>query len=222
MKHTRVLLLPATLVAALLLTACGGAGDGGRDGDGQANGDAEATAPATSGEPNAADVSFAQGMIPHHRQAVEMSRLAADRADGADVRELAEEIERAQAPEIEQLSGWLTEWGEDVPADGADGHGTDDGHGMDDADGHGMADGHAGSMPGMLDDAAMAELAEASGAEFDRRFLELMIEHHEGAVAMSRSQLKEGAHDPARELAEEIIATQQAEIDRMERLLGTD
>lgn len=208
MKHTRTVLLPAAaLVTALLLAACGS--DSGHDDGAHGGGDTTSTENAApDAEHNAADVTFAQDMIPHHQQAVEMSQLAADRAESAEVLELAEEIEGAQAPEITLMTGWLQEWDEDLPAE-------DDGHG------HG-GDDHSAAMPGMLSDAQMAELADASGAAFDTRFLELMIEHHEGAITMSRTQLDEGAYGPAKELAEEIIAAQQAEIDRMNALLGND
>jgi uncharacterized protein (DUF305 family) len=205
MKHTRTVLLPAAaLVTALLLTACGS--DNGHDDGAHGGGDTTSTENAApDAEHNAADVAFAQDMIPHHQQAVEMSQLAADRAESAEVLELAEEIEGAQAPEITLMTGWLQEWDEDLP-------GEDDGHGDD----------HSAAMPGMLSDAQMAELADASGPAFDTRFLELMIEHHEGAIEMSRTQLAEGSYGPATELAEEIIAAQQAEIDRMNVLLGND
>lgn len=207
MKHTRTFLLPAAaLVAALLLTACGS--DNGHDDDAHGGDTTGTENAAPTAEHNAADVTFARDMIPHHQQAVEMSQLAADRAESADVLELAEEIEGAQAPEITLMTGWLQEWDEDVPGTDDDGH-----------DGHG--DG-PDEMPGMLSDAQMAELAETSGAAFDTRFLELMIEHHEGAITMSRTQLDEGSYGPAKELAEEIIAAQQAEIDRMNALLGND
>jgi uncharacterized protein (DUF305 family) len=117
MKHTRTLLLPAAaLVTALLLTASGS--DNGHDDDSHGGGDTTSTENAApDAEHNAADVTFAQDMIPHHQQAVEMSQLAADRAESAEVLELAEEIEGAQAPEITLMTGWLQEWDEDVPGD---------------------------------------------------------------------------------------------------------
>jgi len=205
-----------TVTAALVLTACGGGGDSAGHGghDGSRDGGAEAAAPTTpaQGEKrqhNAADVAFAQGMIPHHRQAVTMSELAASRAASSAVKELAERIEKAQAPEIETMSGWLQKWGEKVPAaDSPAGHG-------------GHASGGAGhAMPGMMSAEDMATLEKASGQAFDEAFLRLMIEHHQGAVEMAGTELKEGAHQPALDLADAVVTTQTAEITAMRKLLG--
>ncbi|MCD0449794.1 DUF305 domain-containing protein [Actinocorallia sp. API 0066] len=152
---------------------------------------------------NTVDVTFAQGMIPHHRQAVTMADLAETRA-GAKVRALAARIKAAQAPEIATMTGWLTAWGAPVPAEDAP---------MD----HGAHAGHA--MPGMLSDADMSSLEAASGPEFDTLFLRLMIVHHEGAVEMARSERAGGAYGPAKDLAGQIITAQQAEIKEMKALL---
>lgn len=154
---------------------------------------------------NDADVTFAQEMIPHHRQAVEMAALAEDRAEDPAVRGLAEDIEAAQAPEIATMNQWLEAWGEDVPTDSMD-H-SDMGHGSSEA------------MPGMMSGEEMAELEQAEGAAFDRLFLELMVEHHEGALEMARTQQAEGENPDALALAERIEADQEAEIAEMQRLL---
>ncbi|WP_059008319.1 DUF305 domain-containing protein [Streptomyces specialis] len=168
----------AFALAALTLAACGG-------------GDTDGTTH------NAADVTFAQAMIPHHQQAVEMAELALDRASSEDVRALAEQIRAAQAPEIATLTDWLDTWDEDTaPA------ATED---------------HAGhTMPGL------GELNDATGPAFDTAFLELMIEHHRGAVEMARTERTEGAYEPATSMAESIITSQTAEIDRMTTLLPPD
>ncbi|MFD5298611.1 DUF305 domain-containing protein [Streptomyces mutabilis] len=198
--------------AALTLAACGGADDGDAGGsaghgghNASASASAPASAPASQGRHNAADVAFAKGMIPHHRQAVEMADLAPERAGSPEVEKLAAEIKKAQDPEIRTLSGWLTSWGEEVPADDAAmDHST---HGMD-------------GMDGMMTDQEMRGLEDASGEAFDTAFLELMIKHHEGAVAMARTEQADGAHAPAKKMAGEIITSQSAEIERMNRLLG--
>ncbi|MEV5929332.1 DUF305 domain-containing protein [Streptomyces cellulosae] len=204
----RTAVVAASGVAALALAACGGDGDDtGAAGHGghQATDSASAASPAptTQGQHNAADVAFAQGMIPHHRQAVEMADLAPDRARSAEVKKLAAEIEKAQAPEIEKLSGWLTSWGETVPAEGV----------MD----HSM---HGGGMEGMMSAEAMTALENASGKAFDTSFMEMMIKHHEGAVEMAKTEQSDGAHAPARKMAADIIASQSAEIEQMKKLLG--
>ncbi|MFE9770532.1 DUF305 domain-containing protein [Streptomyces sp. NPDC005931] len=195
--------------AALALSACGG--DGGTQ-DRAASGDgSSASAEATAGAHNAQDVAFAQGMIPHHRQALEMARMAADRASSAEVKDLARRIEKAQDPEITTMTGWLESWGEDVPAADAGAHG---GHGTDHS-----ASGHGG-MPGMMSEQEMGALEKATGKDFDAAFLELMVEHHEGAVDMAEVQKTKGRHGPAKDLADAIITAQKAEITEMNELLG--
>ncbi len=148
---------------------------------------------------NAADVTFAQGMIPHHQQAIEMSNMALTQAGGGAVKDLAERIKQAQQPEIDQMTGWLSSWGEDVGGDHS---------------------GHGGGSMGMLSDVEMSRLKQATGAEFDRLFLEGMIRHHEGAVAMAQTELSEGKFAEAKDLARRIVETQQAEIAEMRSLLA--
>lgn len=183
--------------AGLTLTACG------EDAD-------DATTGSTSSNSafNDADVTFAQQMIPHHEQAVEMAELAQDRADSSEVLELAENIEAAQGPEIDTLQGWLEEWGEEEAPSGGMDHG-DMGHGSD------------SEMPGMMDEAEMNDLMGASGADWDRMFLEMMIEHHEGAVEMAQVEADEGENPDAVALAKKIISDQEAEIAQMQQLLGS-
>ncbi|MFV0136247.1 DUF305 domain-containing protein [Streptomyces sp. HMX87] len=217
-RTRRAALAVATATAALLLAACGGDG-GGHDGHGSASAGAKATPSAGTGTAdgahNAQDVAFAQGMIPHHRQALEMARLAADRSASAEVKDLAARIEQAQDPEIRTMTGWLKSWGEDVP------EATDP---MSGTDGSGHA-GHTGmpgmpGMPGMMDAQEMEELAEAEGEAFDRLFLTLMVEHHEGAVEMATTQREKGRYGPAGVMAEDIVRAQKAEIAEMNKLLG--
>ncbi|KAB2588179.1 DUF305 domain-containing protein [Streptomyces arboris] len=163
---------------------------------------ASSSAPASQGEHNAADVAFAKGMIPHHRQAVEMADLAPTRAESAEVKKLADEIKKAQDPEVKTLSGWLTSWGEQVPAEGA----------MDPS--MHAADG------GMMTPEEMDNLKKASGKAFDTAFMQLMIKHHEGAVAMAKTEKADGTFPEAKTMADAIITSQTAEITRMNDLLG--
>lgn len=161
-----------------------------------------ATGDETVAEHNDADVTFAQEMIPHHRQAVEMAQLATDRAQDPRVLDLASRIEGAQDPEITQMSGWLEDWDEDVPEAG----------------------GHEGmtGMTGMMSAEDMDELEAASGAAFDEMFLTMMIEHHRGAVEMATTELDDGQFPEALELAQTIIDAQNAEITEMEQILAGD
>ena len=190
----RILALVTLLIAAFALTACGGDEPASSSGD---------TGASTSEQFNDADVTFAQGMIPHHQQAVEMAQLAADRAQSQEVKDLAADIEAAQAPEIEQLTTWLEAWGEDVPDEGGMDHG----------------DMSSDDMGGMMTEDEMADLEAASGAEFDQMFLTMMIEHHEGAIEMAKTEQSEGQFPEAVDMAKEIETTQAEEVRTMQDLL---
>ncbi|WP_425315485.1 DUF305 domain-containing protein [Streptomyces viridochromogenes] len=204
----RAALAATAVTAALVLAACGG------DDRPDTASSADKT-PSThksqsqSQSHNAQDVSFAQGMIPHHQQALEMAELAADRASSAQVKDLAARIEKAQDPEIRTMSGWLKTWGEDVPSAAP---------GMDHSGHSGGSD--ASGMPGMMGEDDMAELSKASGKTFDTLFLTLMVEHHEGAVEMAEGEKAKGEYGPATELADDVITAQTAEIKEMNKLLG--
>ena len=150
-----------------------------------------------SADHNDQDTTFAQMMIIHHEGAIEMSQLAIERAESPEVVALAERIAEAQGPEIEEMTAWLSAWGEDVSPGG---HG-----GMD--------------MNGMSQEEMMTQLDGMSGADFDQAFLEAMIAHHEGAIGMSEQQLAEGQNPDALMLAEKIIADQQTEITEMQEML---
>ncbi|GGW04610.1 MULTISPECIES: DUF305 domain-containing protein [Streptomyces] len=197
----RTAAVAASAAAALVLAACGGNGDSSAGHDGHSKESPSAPASATQGQQNAADVAFAKGMIPHHRQAVEMADLAPSRAGSAEVKTLAEQIKKAQDPEIKTLSGWLTSWGEEVPAKGA----------MDHSE-HGMS--------GMMTAEEMDRLKGSSGKAFDTAFMEMMIKHHEGAVSMAETEKADGSYEPAKKMADAIITSQTAEITQMNELLG--
>ncbi|MEU2180328.1 DUF305 domain-containing protein [Streptomyces thermolilacinus] len=197
----RTAALAAAGGAALVLAACGGGGDSSAGHDGHSTKSPSASASASQGQHNAADVTFAKGMVPHHRQAIEMADLAPSRAESAEVKKLAADIKKAQDPEIKTLSGWLTSWGEEVPAEGA----------MD----HSM---HGGR--GMMTAEEMQQLKDSSGKAFDTAFMEMMIKHHEGAVEMAKTEQADGAYAPAKEMAGQIITSQSAEIEQMNKLLG--
>ncbi|WP_404953137.1 DUF305 domain-containing protein [Streptomyces sp. 147326] len=187
--------------AALVLAACGNGNDASAGHNGHTATSPSASAPISQGQHNAADVAFAKGMIPHHRQAIEMAGLAPSRAQSAEVKKLAEDIRKAQDPEIKTLSGWLTSWGEQVPAEGEMDHSA-----------HGMA--------GMMSPQEMEKLKNSSGAAFDTAFMELMIKHHEGAVEMAKAEKAQGVFPDAKTMADAIVTAQSAEIEQMNKLLG--
>jgi uncharacterized protein (DUF305 family) len=158
---------------------------------------------------NDADVEFATAMIEHHAQAIQMANFTIGR-EGLDpeIAALAEQIRVDQTEEIDTMSAWLEEWGEPVPETG---FATGDGHTHSESSG---TDDH-GDMPGMASGAAMDALAEAPDAEFEERWLAMMVEHHEGAVAMAEEVADSGESPEVDELAGSITAEQQAEIEEM-------
>jgi uncharacterized protein (DUF305 family) len=188
-RRTGLTLLAAAALG-VLLAGCGGSHDMGM------------ASPSSTTGASAADAMFAQMMIPHHQQAVEMSTLAETRASSPKIKALAAEIKEAQQPEIDQMTAWLEEWGMPVmPMDEA----------MSEHGGHGMS--------GMLTDDQMQQLADANGPEFDRLFAEFMILHHEGAIDMAEDVVD--SKDPrVAALAAAIIKTQADEIAHMQGFLN--
>lgn len=187
----------ATVTSAAVLAACGG-------------GDDDAAQPAAATTFNAADVTFAQEMIPHHSQAVKMASLAATRAQDPTVKKLAAQIAAGQGPEIETMQGLLEAWGQPLVPDM---------EGMDHSAmaPEDMADMSA-DMPGMAGDDDLQALSAAKGAEFDRMFLTMMIEHHRGALQMAKTERADGKDPQALALAEDIETAQLGEIKKMQKL----
>ena len=151
---------------------------------------------------NAADIEFAQGMIAHHEQAIDMAEIALDPNIGASpaVIDLATRIKGAQDPEVELMTGWLTAAGEPIA--------------MDTSEGHDMS-----SMEGMMSAEQMDAMAAMTGADFDQIWLQMMIAHHEGAVSQSQTVKANGSNADVLALADQIITAQQAEITEMQALL---
>lgn len=182
--------------AAVILVACSDGSGGGHESMHEHSMSNETSASQQSH--NAADVMFAQQMIPHHQQAIDMAQLAASRSANAEVKALAKKIEAAQGPEIATLNSWLKDW--NAPTS--------------------MSSEHAGhEMSGMMSEQEMAALQGLSGAAFDRQFLSLMIVHHQGALAMAATQQLTGQHPGAKTMASDIVSSQSAEITAMQQLL---
>jgi uncharacterized protein (DUF305 family) len=152
---------------------------------------------------NDADVTFAQHMIPHHTQAIEMSdTLLAKQGIDPRVTELANQIKAAQGPEIQQMQGWLTQWGT-APTPPMSGHGDMPG------------------MSGIMSEQDMTALKNAQGVDAAKLFLTQMISHHEGAITMAQTEIKGGQYPPAVDMARAIVTAQQREIDTMNGILAT-
>lgn len=230
---TRLSALGAAGALSLILTACGGSDSGSMDhssmsssttSSSSSSSSAPAAGASVDAEHNDQDVMFAQQMIVHHQGAVEMARMATTQASSQEVKTLAARIESAQAPEIEEMTSWLTAWDEPVTADSSMGnmdHSSDPAmtsSTMTDSSmtGSGMG---GSSMPGMMSEEQMTQLQNATGADFDRMFLQMMTEHHEGAVTMAQTEQQQGQNPQAMELADSIVTSQTAEIDQMNQML---
>ncbi|GAA3799254.1 DUF305 domain-containing protein [Streptomyces phyllanthi] len=216
-RTSRAPLIAALPMASVLVLALAGC-DSGSDGDGDA-GSARANgpsviAPGKPGEaaetlsaedaqkrraeddsPNSADLAYARMMIEHHTQALEMTELAPSRAASTQVKRLAARISAAQRPEISAMEGWLKTHGEEKQSTGGE-------HTHE-------------AMPGMATEAQLKKLRAAKGKAFDELFLTLMITHHEGAVSMATDVKAQGNNIQVEEMADDVIAQQTTEINRM-------
>jgi len=221
------------VAAALTLAACSDSGN---------NQATEATTSAavttsTSAEAaanhNQADVTFAQQMIPHHSQAIEMSDIVLAK-QGIDPRvtELAQQIKAAQGPEIEQLQTWLAAWGQSTMSPDTGMPMTSPNMPMSSPgmempgqqmpmQSSAMPGGGMGGMSGMMSAEDMEALRSAQGIEASRLFLTQMIEHHRGAIEMAQTEIDTGQNPDAVAMARSIVDTQQQEITTMENILAS-
>jgi len=197
-------LVVAGFATVALVAGCGGSNEmGGMQHDSTA-----ASTPASgqqSADHNDHDVQFAQEMIAHHQQALDMAKMVPGKSTNPKVTDLAKRIEGAQDPEIKTMTAWLSKWGASSTASSMPG--------MD----HGST-GHS-SGTGMMTAEEMTKLGQATGAEFDKMWMEMMIKHHEGAIAMSKTHIEKGSDAESKKLAQDIISAQQAEITEMQGLL---
>lgn len=213
-QHLRRALAAGTLLAAAAtLTACGG--DDNSSSSTDASDSPTSSSSAAEGDFNEADVTFASQMIVHHASAVHMAKMVDGKEVSSETAQLADAIEAAQTPEIEQMTTWLEEWGEPVPDVGD--------LMMDMSPDMDMSDMDMGDMdmemPGMMSEDEMSALADAEGAEFETMWLEMMVEHHEGALEMAQTEQTDGQNQPAIDLAEQIETSQTAEIEEMQTML---
>ncbi|RDV45150.1 DUF305 domain-containing protein [Leifsonia sp. ku-ls] len=193
MKFTTMALASGALATALILAGCSSTGTGAHTGMG--GGGSSSTSTPSSAH-NDADVAFAQNMVMHHQQAIEMSDVVlAKSAVSPQVTELAQKIKAAQQPEIETMNGWLTTWGAST---GAPHH-----------------------MSGMMPDSDLDALRRASGADIGKLFLSQMIEHHRGAIDMADTETRAGKNPDAVALAKKVVTDQTAETATMTSMLGS-
>ncbi|WP_396925039.1 DUF305 domain-containing protein [Mycolicibacterium sp.] len=190
----RIVAVAAALATAVVVSSCS------KTEDHSQHATSTTSSSATVAAHNADDVMFAQMMIPHHQQAVELSGLAPQHTDNQALLKLASTIAGAQQPEIDAMKALLLQWDVD-PA-------------MGDHSGHGAA------MQGMVDDATMTKLSSLKGPEFDTLWLQAMIGHHQGAIEMAKAEIANGQSADLTAMAKSIVTSQQAEIDQMKQMLG--
>jgi uncharacterized protein (DUF305 family) len=203
-SRTRITLAGTGIAAALLIAGCssssGGSGSSTMtpmaDMPGMSQPSASSTAP-TRTDFNAADVTFLDMMYPHHAQAVEMAKLVPSRSQNQQLIALAANVEKAQSPEMTQFASLLKSFGKPAPTATMD-------HPMD----------------GVMSQDQMTALEKSTGTAFDTMWLKMMIEHHQGAVTMSNTELADGVNPDAKTLAHNIITAQQAEIQQMQSMLN--
>lgn len=208
-RRTGTVALAITAVAAAAVLAACSSADTAAPASASAGSSmaAEQSAGADSAQAGSeSDITFAQLMIPHHEQAVQMADMALQKATTPEVQQLAQQIKDAQDPEIQQMRGWLTAWGAPEQMVGMDG--------MDGMDMGGQ------TAAGMMTDQDMSALMDASGNEFDRMWLAKMIAHHKGAIEMAQTAKADTTNPDVTALADAIVAAQTSEIDTMEKLLN--
>jgi uncharacterized protein (DUF305 family) len=194
----RTALLPAAVVAAIAFAGCSteDSMSGMRHGSSSRTASSSAT---PVGEFNEADVMFAQTMVPHHEQAVDMSDMVLSKSNiNPDVEALAKQIKAAQQPEIDMMNVWLETWGRIQMPEGS----------------------HHSSSDGMMTEEQMQQLDEANSADGQRLFLEGMIRHHQGAIKMAQAEIASGKNSDPIALARNISESQQAEVGTMTELLN--
>jgi uncharacterized protein (DUF305 family) len=190
----RIVAVTAALATAVVVSSCSKTDDHTQ----------HATAASTSSTVaahNADDVMFAQMMIQHHQQAVDLAAMAAVHTTNQAVRILAAKISAEQQPEIQAMKALLLQW--DVDPNAMGDHG-----------------GHGSAMQGMVDDATMTKLKSLNGPQFDTLWLQAMIGHHQGAIDMAKTEIAKGQSADMTAMAKTMVTAQQAEIDQMKQMLG--
>ncbi|WP_067816835.1 DUF305 domain-containing protein [Nocardia inohanensis] len=203
MFSTRIKLALVAGTSALALLAAGCSNDRNESSmpgmDHGSSSSATSAQPATRTDFNAADITFLQMMYPHHAQAVEMAKLVPSCSRNQELIALAKSVEQAQSPEMQQITTLLQAFGKGAPS--------------------ATMNAHEG-MSGMMSHDQMTQLEQLSGTEFDKLWMRMMIEHHQGAIAMANTELATGQNTDSKALAQAIAGAQQGEIDQMNRMLA--
>lgn len=217
MRQSTVIMVVGTTLSAFALAACGSSTSGSSavstSAPPSASNRSSSAPSAAVAAGSAADIAFAQMMIPHHEQAVQMADMALARKSDASpqVQALAAQIQAAQGPEIAQMQNWLAVWGAPSVMASASTNAMGDMPGMD------MG---GVTSQGMMTAEQMTALGQKSGPAFDQMWLEMMISHHQGAILMAEQVQAESANPQVNQMASSIIASQQAEIATMQQMLA--
>lgn len=202
-----------TLVALATLTACSNSGS-------QANQTTSSTSASAEQAHNQTDVTFAQQMIQHHQQAIQMSdAVLAKQGIDARVADVARQVKAAQGPEIQQMQSWLSQWGTPTTSM-MPGQSPMPGSSMTPMPSGSMTP-SAGMMPGMMSPSDMTALQNAQGADASKLFLQQMTQHHQGAITMAQNEINAGQFPPAIALARSIMTSQQQQITTMQNILSS-
>lgn len=189
----RIVAVAAALTTAVVVSSCS------KTEDHSQHATSTTMSSATAAAHDADDVMFAQMMIPHHQQAVQLASLAPQHTDNQAILKLASSIAGEQQPEIDAMKALLLQW---------------------DVDPMGDHSGHGAAMRGMVDDATMAKLGSLKGPEFDTLWLQAMIGHHQGAIEMAKAEIVNGQSADMTTMAKSMVSAQQSEIDQMKQMLG--
>ena len=193
----RTALTTVAAVATLVLAACGA--DSGTSAGASGGGMSDMPGMSQSSAPSAkswndADVAFAQMMIPDHQMVASMAELAEKKASNAELKKLATQMKAGQTEAVTKLTGWLQAWGKPTTGDMA-----------------GM------KMPGAMTDADMTNLKSLSGMNFDMKFAQLMIAHHNGSLQMARDEQTNGASAEAKAMADAMVKTLAQEVTALQK-----
>lgn len=192
-RRSRIVMTGLAAVAALLVAGCGGGDSGTGAAAGNSAGGAAADQSVTW---NDADVSFAQMMLADHRMVGEMATMAQKKATTPELKAVSKKLNSGQSKAADEISGWLTAWGEPTEAGAA----------------------HA-QMPGAMTEADMTMLTSMKkGMDFDMMFAQMMVEHHQGAITMAEEEAANGKNPDAKAMATSMVKTLQAQVTSLERI----
>ncbi|WP_030439953.1 DUF305 domain-containing protein [Actinoplanes subtropicus] len=193
----RVLIAAAAALTTLTLAACGTDTTGGQNTPAANTGNMagmSSAAPTGRGF-NAADVAFAQMMIPDHRMVADMAKLAETKASSKDLKTLAAQMAKDNTAAVGTMRGWLRKWGEPASGDMA-----------------GM------TMPGAMTSKDMDMLKSMSGMQFDMMFAQMMVKHHQGSAQMARDEASKGASSDAKAMATDLVTSLAAQAKQLQAL----